>query len=431
VGRSGDLPRGQLPASGQPGADDTGCTILHVDMDAFYASVEIREQPRLAGRPVVVAGGGSRGVVLSASYEARAYGVRSAMPAGRARVLCPGAVFVEPTFARYTAVSKAIMAVFRAVTPLVEPLSLDEAFLDVAGALRRTGRSPAQLGSRIRAEIAAGQGVTCSVGVAPNKFLAKLSSGLAKPDGLLVVPVDGVLEMLHPLPVAALWGVGKRTAELLGSHGLRTVGEVAATPLPRLRRLVGQAAAAQLHTLANGRDARRVQPDIAEKSVGAEETFARDLVERAVLHRELLALAQRVAATLRGRGLRGRTISIKVRYADFSTVTRARTLPAATDVAAEVYATACELMEQHVPDRSLIRLLGVRVEQLRAGGLGQEQPTLDAPEHGWRDAEVAADGARAKYGWAAVRPAALLSGGGAGAEPDERRRPGGDRRPGR
>src|ERR1700761_4219564 len=191
-------------------ADDTGCRILHVDMDAFYASVELRDQPGLRGRPVVVGGLGARGVVLSATYEARAFGVRSAMPIGRARRLCPQAVFIPPRHSLYGEVSKEVMAVFRAVTPLVEPLSLDEAFLDVAGARRRLGR-PAQIGEWIRARVADEQGMTCSVGVASTKFLAKLASAHCKPDGLLVVPAGGVLGFLHPLPVTVLWGVGERT----------------------------------------------------------------------------------------------------------------------------------------------------------------------------------------------------------------------------
>ncbi|MGH8916729.1 MAG: DNA polymerase IV, partial [Actinomycetes bacterium] len=240
MGRSADLPR-RGAAAGRP--DDRGCTVLHVDMDAFYASVEIRMRPELAGRPVVVAGGsnpaGDRGVVLSASYAARTFGVRSAMPVARARRLCPEAEFVRPHFPHYAEVSRGVLALFREITPLVEPLSLDEAFLDVRGALRRLGMSPAGIGEWIRGQVYDAHRVTCSVGVAPNKFLAKLASGLAKPDGLLVVPADGVVEFLHPLPVSALWGVGQRTADGLHRLGCRTVADVATTPLPALRRAVG------------------------------------------------------------------------------------------------------------------------------------------------------------------------------------------------
>lgn len=380
-------------------------------MDAFYASVEIRDQPGLHGLPVVVAGGstpaGERGVVLSASYEARAFGVRSAMPVARARRLCPQARFVPPHFPRYGEVSRGVMALFREVTPLVEPLSLDEAFLDVAGALRRLGMTPAGIGEWIRGQVYDAHRVSCSVGVAPSKFLAKLASGLAKPDGLLVVPADGVLEFLHPLPVSALWGVGQRTAEALGRLGCRTVADVANTPLPVLRRAVGVAAAEHLHELALGRDERRVVPDAPEKSVGAEETFAQDVADRRLLRRELLRLAERITATLRGRGLRGRTVAVKIRYPDFRTITRSRTLTDPTDSGQVVFGVAADLLDSSLLRGSAVRLLGVRVEQLVRGGVA-EQLTLDGGDANWSDAERAADAARSRFGAGAVRPAALL-----------------------
>ncbi|SHF34196.1 DNA polymerase IV [Streptoalloteichus hindustanus] len=410
MGRSGDLPKALRPSTNGPDGpppDDTGCTILHVDMDAFYASVETRGRPELRGRPVVVGGLGPRGVVSSANYAARAFGVRSAMPTARARRLCPHAVYLPPDFRRYQEVSRGVMAIFGEVTPLVEPLSLDEAFLDVAGALRRTGSTPGGIAAGIRARVAAEHGITCSVGVAPTKFVAKLASGMAKPDGLLVVPADRVLDVLHPLPVSALWGVGARTAEQLRRVGLETVADIAHSPLPRLRRTIGAAAAEHLHALANGRDDRQVVPDAAEKSVGAEETFDTDLYDRVVLRRELLRLAERAAAALRARGLRGRTVSIKVRFADFTTITRSRTLPVATDVAREVYAVARDLFDNHVPDGA-IRLVGVRMEQLVDAARAVEQLTFDGPERGWRDAEIAADVARTRFGSSAVRPASLL-----------------------
>ena len=416
MGRSADLPR--QAAASRPGrddnrVDDSGCPVLHVDMDAFYASVEVRERPELADRPVVVAGGsnpaGNRGVVLSASYQARAFGVRSAMPVAHARRLCPQAEFVPPQFARYAEVSRGVMALFREITPLVEPLSLDEAFLDVGGSVRRLGMSPAGIGEWIRGQVYDAHRVSCSVGVAPNKYLAKLASGLAKPDGLLVVPAQGVLEFLHPLPLSALWGVGLRTAQLLRRLGCATVADVAATPLPALRRAVGAASAQHLHELANGRDDRRVVPDLPEKSVGAEETFAHDVADRVVLRRELLRLVERATAALRGRGLRGRTITLKIRYPDFTTISRSRTLTDPTDSAHAVYAVVAELLDAHLPWGRPVRLLGVRVEQLIRGAAG-EQLTLDGGSvtaH-WPDAERAADAARSRFGSAAVRPATLL-----------------------
>ncbi|MGH3942439.1 MAG: DNA polymerase IV [Pseudonocardiaceae bacterium] len=416
MGRSVDLLRRDM-AAGRP--DDRGCTVLHVDMDAFYASVELRRHPELTGRPVVVAGGsavtGNRGVVLSASYEARAFGVRSAMPVAWARRLCPEAEFVPPHFPSYAEVSRGVMALFREITPLVEPLSLDEAFLDVRGALRRLGMGPAGIGEWIRGQVYDVHRVTCSVGVAPSKFLAKLASGLAKPDGLLVVPTDGVFVFLHPLPVSALWGVGQRTAETLHRLGCRTVADVASTSLPVLRRAVGAAVAEHLHKLAHGRDDRRVVPDAPEKSVGAEQTFAQDVVDREALRRELLRLSERTTAALRSRGLRGRTIAVKVRFSDFTTITRARTLANPTDTGQEVFGIAAGLFEHHVPLGAAIRLLGVRVEQL-VGGVVAEQLTLHGEQANWSDAERAADAARSRFGSTAVRPAALLDGpGGSGA----------------
>jgi DNA polymerase-4 len=388
---------------------DDGCVILHVDMDAFYASVAIRDRPELGDRPVVVGGIGPRGVVASANYPARRFGVRSAMPTSTARRLCPRAVFLPPDFAAYREVSQGVMSIFRELTPLVEPLSLDEAFLDVAGALRRTRMSPARLGAEIRRSVLAAHRISCSVGVASTKFLAKLASGMAKPDGMLVVPKDASLDFLHPLPVSALWGVGVRTAEQLSRVGLATVADIAATPLPRLRKIVGVAMAEHLHALANGHDPRAVVPDSHDKSIGAEQTFDVDHHDRNVLRRELLRLAERTAASLRSRGLRGRTVSIKVRFADFTTITRARTLPVATDVTQEVYRTTCRLLAEQVPPGA-VRLIGVRVEQLTAVDGGGEQLALDAPEHGWRDVDLAADQARSRFGTSAVRPASLLDG---------------------
>ncbi|HET8682672.1 MAG TPA: DNA polymerase IV, partial [Micromonosporaceae bacterium] len=328
MGRSQAVPRGGADGDGRfgPDADDTSCPVLHVDMDAFFASVEVRRRPELRGRPVVVGGAGPRGVVSSASYEARRFGVRSAMPGAVARRLCPSAVFLPPDFTAYTEASRALMATFRDVTPLVEPLSLDEAFLDVAGAARLFGR-PAGIAATLRRRIAQEQQLPCSVGVAPTKFLAKLASTRAKPDGLLVVPAGLVLEFLHPLPVAALWGVGERTGEALRRLGLHTVRDVAHAPLPMLRAALGDAGASHLHELSWGRDPRRVTPHHAEKSIGAETTFDEDVADPAVIRRTLLALAGKVATRVRRAGLTGRTVALKVRLSDFRTLSRSRTLP--------------------------------------------------------------------------------------------------------
>jgi DNA polymerase-4 len=397
--------RGRDPRFG-PDADDAGCAVLHVDMDAFFASVEIRRRPELRGRPVVVGGTGPRGVVSSASYEARRYGVRSAMPSMRARALCPHAVFLPPDFTEYSAASHAVMTIFRDVTPLVEPLSLDEAFLDVAGAQRLLGR-PAVIARDIRARILGEQRLTCSVGVAPTKFVAKLGSTRAKPDGLMVIPAGQVLDFLHPLPVDALWGVGERAAETLHRLGLNTVGDLAGAPVGMLRKSLGDAAAAQLHELSWGRDLRRVVAEHVEKSIGAEMTFDTDVSDPELIRRSLLALAEKVGARLRAAGQVGRTVAIKVRLADFKTVNRSRTIPTTTDVAREIFEISWALFEA-LRAGDHIRLIGVRVEGLAAAATASRQLSLGEPERGWREAEAAADAVAARFGRSVVGPASLL-----------------------
>jgi DNA polymerase-4 len=368
--------------------------------------VEVRRRPELAGKPVVVGGIGPRGVVSAASYEARVFGIRSAMPTSRARRLCPGAVFLPPDFGEYTAASRAVMQIFRDVTPLVEPLSMDEAFLDVAGAHRLLGR-PAQIAALIRRRIRAEQALPCSVGVASTKFVAKLASARAKPDGMVVVPAARILDYLHPLPVEALWGVGERSAETLRRLGLGTVRDIANAPIGMIRAALGDAAATHLHELSWGRDPRAVTPEHAEKSIGAETTFDTDIEDPDLIRRTLLALAGKAATRLRQTAQVGRTVSIKVRLADFRTLNRSRTLGSPTDVTREIFDTAWSLYEILRPgDR--IRLLGVRVEGLLDADRAPRQPALGARERGWSEAERAADAAVARFGAAAVRPASLL-----------------------
>jgi DNA polymerase-4 len=392
---------------------DDGCTMLHVDMDAFYASVELIDRPELKGRPVIV-GGGGRSVVLSATYEARREGVHSAMPMGRARRLCPRAVVIEPDHHRYADVSQGVMEIFRSITPLVEPLSLDEAFLDVSGAIRRIG-PPTRIAELIRDRVADEQRITASVGIATTKFVAKLASSQAKPDGVLVVPRDQTVIFLHALPVGALWGVGERTEETLRRLGLVSVADIAHTSLDTLRRALGEAGGARLHDLAWGRDPRPVVPEQAEKSIGAEETFRTDVDDPLVIRRELLRLSERVAARSRAAGLLGRTVVIKIRFADFSTITRTRTLTEHTDVAQVVYATALGLYARLGLDRARLRLVGVRLEGLIDSSSGHHQMALDERPQGWREAEQAIDRASARFGAGAVRPASLVS------DPENRR----------
>jgi DNA polymerase IV len=378
--------------------------ILHVDMDAFYASVEVLKDPSLRGKPVAVGGGGPRGVVMSASYEARRFGIASAMPAARARRLAPQVVFVSPDFGAYRAYATRLREVLLSFTPHVEPLSLDEAFLDVGGATTLFGSPPA-LAERIRERVRAELELVCSVGVAPNKFLAKMASALAKPDGLIVVPADGILEFLHPLPVGALWGVGERTGEILDRLGVRTVGELAAIPSRVLERTVGEVAGRHLLELASGRDDRSVIPYEAPKSVSHEETFDRDLDAEEDLMRELLRLSFRVAARLRSEGYRARTITLKARLASFTTLTRSRTLADPTDSGHELYRTSAELLRAIPGGRRRFRLLGVGGSGLVSSG--EEQLALVRSGR-WEDAERALDRIEGRFGRDAAIPAALL-----------------------
>lgn len=382
------------------------CTVLHVDLDAFYAAVELRDRPDLCGRPAIV-GGGSRGVVLSATYEARRRGVHAAMPMTRARRLCPEAEVLRPRFPLYSQVSAGVMEIFRSVTPAVQPLSLDEAFLDVGGAVRRLG-PPAAIAAALRNRVVDEQGITCSVGAAATPFVAKLASSRCKPDGLLVVPPREVVSFLHPLPVGALWGVGDRTEEQLLRLGLRTVGDLAQVPAATLCRALGPGHGARLAALAWGRDERRVVAAEPERSVGAQETFPYDVDDPAHIHRELLRLAERTTARMRAAGVEGRAVVLTVRFADFVTITRSRTLPHATDVGQEVYATARRLFDALGLQRARLRLVGVRVERLAPAGSRPRQLALDDREHGRREAEQAVDRAVRRFGSDAVRPATLV-----------------------
>jgi len=406
MGRSADLPR----SSGEVDGDDRGCHVLHVDMDAFFASVEIRARPELRGLPVVVGGDNGRGVVAAASYPARAYGIRSAMSMAQAHRLCPNLIVISPQRSSYSETSAQIMAILAEFTPVIEPLSLDEAFLDVSGAVGLFGR-PADIARQIRQRIAAEQQLTCSVGLAPIKSVAKLASGSCKPNGLRVVSQAGLLDFLHPLPVTALWGVGARTAEPLRRLGIRTVGELAGLPLDTLRRAVGSATAAHLHELANGRDPRTVAARPEEKSISTDRTLAADLLTEAEVAKQLLRGAGEVAERLRHAGRVARTVGIKIRFADFTTVTRVRTLPEPTDAAATVYAEALQLYRALRLDRPRIRLVGVKVENLRPAGEAT-QLALDltgSAKAAPAAADQAIDALVARFGEAVVRPASLLS----------------------
>ncbi|WP_203335235.1 DNA polymerase IV [Nocardioides limicola] len=384
--------------------------ILHVDMDAFYASVALRDRPDLADLPVAV-GGAGRGVVLSANYVARAAGIRSAMPMSRARRLCPSLVVLPPDFAAFERSSAAVREIFRQVTDLVEVISLDEAFLDVSGAVRRLG-TPWQIAELIRARIHDEQRITCSVGVAPTISVAKLAGRLAKPDGVAVVAPHQVIGFLHPLDVGELWGVGERTRARLVRLGLITVGDVAHTPLPVLQQILGIAAGGHLHRLAWGADRQRVTPrsgpHAPERSTGADHTFAQDVDDAEVIRRELLRLSAKVGRRVRAVELSGRTVTLRVRFADFTTLTRSRTLAEATDRTGEIHRAACGSFEALGLQRARIRLVGVRLEQLVPTRSVHRQLVLGEPERGWSEVEQAMDAATRRFGRAAVRPASLI-----------------------
>jgi DNA polymerase IV len=379
--------------------------ILHVDMDAFYASVEVRNDPSLAGRPVLVGGAGGRGVVASASYEARRFGIHSAMPMARARRLCPEAVVVSPSFDDYRTVSGALLDLFRSVTPLVEPLSLDEAFLDVGGAVRLFG-PPVAIAATIRARIADELGLPASVGIGPNKFIAKLCSGKAKPDGVLHIAADGVEGFLAPLGVRDLWGVGEQTAAKLDRFGIRRVGELRAMPEETLGRILGPRVAVGLLELARGEDRRTVVPYEPAKGMSAEETFDRDVDDPAVLRRELLRLAEKVARRLRGGGVAARTATLKLRYASFETITRSRTLRVPTDEATTLHREVTDALDALRLERVRVRLIGLGTSNLVPAGSARQLDLLD--DDRWRRLERAADAARDRFGDAAVTRGALL-----------------------
>jgi DNA polymerase IV len=378
--------------------------ILHVDLDAFYASVEVLKDPSLRGKPVIVGGTGSRGVVTSASYEARRFGVHSAMPSVRARRLCPDGVFIAPDFDAYRVHSNRFREVLLSFTPLVEPISLDEAFLDVGGATRLFGDPPVAA-ARIRAAVEGDVGVTCSAGVASTKFVAKLASAHCKPDGLLHVPALETVAFLQPLPVGRLWGVGEKTADLLDRLAIRTIGDLARTPEPVLERLLGEAAAHHLTALSHGTDDRPVVPYEAPKSVGHEETFDQDLDDDETILRELLHLSGAVAARLREDGYRARTVTLKARLANFTTLTRSRTVRDPTDVGADLYHVVSELYRALPGTGRRIRLLGVQASGLV--GAGAEQLALLRAGR-WDDVERTLDRIERRFGRGSATQAALL-----------------------
>ncbi|UYN84297.1 MAG: DNA polymerase IV [Microcella sp.] len=385
--------------------DDRTASILHLDMDAFFASVELLDRPELRGKPVVVGHRGARSVVTAATYEARRYGVNSAMPMAVALRRCPSAIVLEPHYERYQAASRSVMQILGDVTPLVEPLSIDEAFLDVSGAMALFG-PPYVIATELRSRIRAETGLVASVGAAATKFVAKLASSRAKPDGLLIVPLAETLDFLRPQPITALWGVGTASAQRLERLGLRTIGDVADAPLDALARALGPASAGHLHELSHGRDPRPVTVHRAEKTIGHEVTFEHDIADRASIERELLRLADRVAERLRRGGWVARTVSVKLRFGAFETITRTQTLAEPTDVAQRIAAEARALYTASPVVGQGLRLVGVRAENLLPTGAVARGLWND--DESWRDAEETVDALTAKFGRGAVQRASLL-----------------------
>jgi DNA polymerase IV len=380
-------------------------TILHADLDSFYASVEQRDDPTLRGRPVIVGGG----VVLAASYEAKAYGVRTAMGGHQARRLCPSAVVVPPRMTAYSRASDAVFEVFRDTTPLVEPVSVDEAFLDVSG-LRRVSGEPVQIAARLREQVRDRVGLPITVGIARTKFLAKVASQQAKPDGLLLVPPERELQFLHPLPVRRLWGVGAKTAEKLQTHGIETVAQVAELSESMLASLVGAAMGRQLYSLSRNIDRRRVHTGVRRRSVGAQRALGRRHVSDAELDAVVIGLVDRITRRMRAASRTGRTVVLRLRFDDFNRVTRSHTLPRATSSTAPILAAARGLVAAAGPliaERG-VTLIGFAVSNIDRDGAQQLELPLDGHGPDLIDLDAAMDQVRRRYGNSAVTRGVLV-----------------------
>ena len=380
-------------------------TILHVDMDAFYASVAEKDNPKLKGKAVVV-GAGRRGVVSAANYEARKFGIRAAMPVYKAKALAPHAIFISPDMARYEKVSIEVMKIFEEVTPLVEPISLDEAFLDVTGSKRLLG-SGRQIADLIRRRVEEQEGITCSVGISHNKFIAKIASNHCKPNGVLEIDPEKVLDFLHPLAAKEIWGVGPKTNEQLMKMGLLTVGDIANTPRSTLIRVLGQASGSSLYELAWGRDYRDVETEHIEKSISASETFDLDLDSQEEILKEFLRLTERGVERMREKGFATNTISIKVRFADFKTISRSKTVDLPITGTQEIFEIVKNLYLSLNLDRVLIRLVGISLDSL-VEDEDVKQLTLGERATGWRQADKAIDRIKGRFGAGSLRPARLV-----------------------
>jgi DNA polymerase-4 len=382
--------------------------IIHLDMDAFYPSVEVLDNPALKGKPVIVGGGQERGVVSSASYEARKFGVHSAQPIAKAKRLCPHGIFLPVRMSRYQEVSKQAFEIFHRFTPLVEPLSIDEAFLDVTGSLRLFG-PPENIAKQIKFIILKETGLTISAGVAPSKFVAKIASDMDKPDGLTVVRPDTVRDFLDPLPIKKMWGVGKLTQKLLSRLNIHSFKDLRLTPVKVLEHKFGKQGA-KIHLLATGIDEREVIPEHDVKSIGHEETFLQDIVSLEGAQKELLALCDKVARRMRRKGLKGKTITLKVKYFDFVQITRSSTLPKSTNDGSEIYSVICHLLNKTEVTKKPIRLLGVSLSQLSFLESGTQLSLFDQDPSTQkrRKMNLILDSVHEKFGDKSVVPGTLL-----------------------
>jgi DNA polymerase-4 len=383
-------------------------TIIHLDMDAFYAAVEVLDDPALEGEPVIVGGSKERGVVSSASYEARKFGVHSAQPIATALNLCPHGVFLPVRMGRYKEVSERVFSIFHRFTPLVEPLSIDEAFLDITGSIRIFG-TPEEIVQKIKKAIKEEIGLTVSAGIAPLKFIAKIASDLNKPDGLIVVPPEQVEAFLEPLPIEKLWGVGKTTQKALTLLNVHTVGDLSRIPLEVLEAKFGKHGK-HLHLLSMGIDEREVETEREVKSVGHEETYAEDISNIDAVKKEILSLAIRVARRLRNKGFGGKTVTLKVKYDDFVQITRSMTLPETTDDGREIFRYCLQLLKKTEAGKRPIRLLGVSLSNLNSSEAKRQRTLFDDGTAHEKDKSLnrALDVIQEKFGDDSIIPGTLL-----------------------
>jgi len=382
--------------------------IIHLDMDAFYPSVEVLDNPALKGKPVIVGGSKERGVVSSASYEARKFGIHSAQPIAKAKRLCPGGIFLPVRMSRYQEISKQVFGIFHRFTPLVEPISIDEAFLDVTDSIRLFGQ-PGNIAKKIKQIILTETGLTISAGVAPSKFVAKIASDIDKPDGLTVVHPDDVRDFLDPLPVKKMWGVGKVSQRLLSRLNIHNFRDLRQTPVKVLEKKFGKHGV-KIHLLAMGVDERDVIPGHDVKSIGHEQTFLQDIISLDTVQKELLALGSKVARRMRQKGLKGKTITLKVKYSDFVQITRSVTLPKSIDDGSEIYSVACRLLKKTGVTKKPVRLLGISLSQLSCLGTGTQLSLFDQDRSSQERQRLntALDSLYEKYGDKSVVPGTLL-----------------------